>query len=220
MEGVVSGILLLLSMVAAAAMVWTRLQAGFDQPTFDEMIAAIDENSLWYNYHGVARMFFGGLIIAAASLITSAMALARGWQLRVSGPLLSLGGIAMVASGVLVIFISGVYWTDIYDVEQFDEYRSLAGSIGNTFIGTAILLLTPVQWRLGGLMKVLGGFAPIAGISMILVWWDAPEIHRVSGFGFLFWTLGTSLALIFGWFGPKKQSDPNVQSEQARRLEV
>ena len=218
-EGVVSGILILLATIAAMAMVWTRLQADIDQPTFEEMLVAIDENLVWYHWHGSMRVIFGGLLIAAASLIRPAMASAQGWQLRVSAVLLNLGGIAMVVSGVLVLFVGSVYWTDIYDVEQFDGYRSLAGSIGNTAIGLAIILMTPIQWRLGGMMKFLGIFAPLVGLGMVIVWWDASGVHQVSGVLFLLWMLGTSISLIFGWFGHQERNDPSLTLGQARKLE-
>lgn len=218
-EGVVSGILLLLSAIVAMVMAWTRLQADIDQPTFEEMLAAIDENLYWYHSHGSMRVIFGGLLIAAASLIRPAMASAQGWQLKVSAALLILGGIAMVVSGFLVLFVGSVYWTDIYDVGQFDGYRALAGSIGNTTIGLAIILMTPIQWRLGGMMKFLGTLAPFAGLGMVIVWWDASSLHQISGVLFLLWMLGTSISLTFGWFGRREQNDPSSTLGQARKLE-
>ncbi len=215
-----SGFLLFLATIAAAAMVWTRLQADVDQPTFEEMLVAIDKNLVWYHWHGSMRVFFGGLLIAAASLIRPAMASAQGWQLRISVVLMSLGGIAMIVSGVLVIFVGSVYWTDIYDVEQFNGYRSLAGNIGNTMIGLAIILMTQIQWRLGGMMKLLGVLAPITGLGMIIIWWDALSVHQISGTLFLLWMLGTSISLIFGWFRNHEPDDPDLTSVQARKFEA
>ena len=200
-------------------MAWTRLQADIDQPTFEEMLVAIDENLVWYHWHGSMRVVFGGLMIAAASLIRPAVPSAQGWQLRVSAVLLNLGGIAMVVSGVLVLFVGSVYWTDIYDVKQFDGYRSLAGNIGNTAIGLAIILMTPIQWRLGGMMKLLGTLSPLAGLSMVFVWWDASSVHQISGVLSLLWMLGTSISLIFGRFRHREQNDPGLALGQARKLE-
>ncbi len=220
MEGCVAGFLLLLTSVAAAAMVWTRIQADVDQASFEEMLVAIDENLLWYIWHGTARAFFGGLLIGSASLIRSAMSLAQGWQLRWSSLLLSLGGTAMIVSGVLVVFIASVYWTDTYDIEQFDEYRRVAGSIGNTLVGLAIIGLTLVQWRLGGLMKLLGGLAPITGLGMIMVWWDSLNVHQLTGTLFLLWMLGTAFSLIFGWFGSSRDDDSERVSEPAKEFQA
>ena len=186
-------------------MVWTRLQADIDHPTFEETLAAIDQNTLWYTWHGMARTFFSALLIAVAGFIKPAMLLARGWQLRLSSVLLSLGGIAMIISGVLVIFIASVHWVDTYDLESFDHYREITGSVGNTLIGLAIVLLSVVQWRLGGFMKPVALLAPFAGIGMILVWVDAATIfHRISGTGFLVWLLATALVLIAGAFGSRR----------------
>ena len=212
-ETVTAGLLLIFAAIAAVAMVWTRLQADIDQPTFEETLAAIDQNTLWYTWHGLARTFFGALLIVVAAFIGLAMFLARGWQLRLSSILLNLGGIAMIVSGVLVIFISTVYWTDAYDVESFDHYREIAGSIGNTFIGLAIILLSVVQWRLGGFMKPVALLAPFVGIGMILVWIDAATIlHRISGTGFLIWLLATAIVLMSGVFG-SPQTEPNVGND-------
>ena len=209
-EAVTAGLLLIVSATAAAAMVWTRLQADIDQPTFGETLAAIDQNTLWYTWHGMARTFFGALLIIAAAFIRPAMLLARGWQLQMSSILLNLGGIAMITSGVLVLFISTVYWADAYDVESFDHYREIAGSIGNTFIGLAIILLTVVQWRLGRFMKPVAAIAPFVGIGMILVWIDAATIlHRISGTDFLIWLLATAIVLIAGAFS-SPQTEPNI----------
>ncbi len=217
-EGAISGILLFLATIAAIAMAWTRLQADVDQPTFEEMLVAIDENLIWYHWHGTMRVLFGGLLIAAASLMGPAMASAQGWQLRGSGVLLGIGGIAMLLSGVLVIFVGSVYWSDTFEVEQIDSYRSLSGNIGNTAIGLAIILMTPIQWRLGGMMKFLSGLAPLSGLGMVIVWWDASSVHQISGVLFLLWMLGTSISLMFGWFGHQKHNDPSLTLGQARKL--
>ena len=212
-EAVTAGFLLILAAIAAVAMVWTRLQADIDQPTFEETLAAIDQNTIWYSWHGTARAFFGVSLIIAAAFIKPAMFLARGWQLRLSSIVLNLGGIAMIVSGVLVIFISTVYWTDAYDVESFDHYREIAGSIGNTFIGLAIILLSVVQWRLGRFMKPVAAIAPFVGIGMILVWIDAATIlHRISGTSFLIWLLATAIVLMSGTFA-SPQTEPNVGTD-------
>ena len=212
-EATTAGLLLIVSAIAAVAMVWTRLQADIDQPTFEETLAAIDQNTLWYTWHGLARTFFGALLIVVAAFIGPAMFLARGWQLRLSSILLNLGGIAMIVSGVLVIFISTVYWTDAYDIATFDHYREVTGSIGNTFIGLAIVLLSVVQWRLSGFMKPVALLAPFVGIGMILVWIDATTIlHRISGTGFLIWLLATAIVLVSGTFA-SPQTEPNVGND-------
>ena len=209
-NAIAAGFLLILAAITAVAMVWTRLQADIDQPTFEETLAAIDQNTLWYTWHGLARTFFGASLIIVAVFIKPAMFLARGWQLRLSSIVLNLGGIAMITSGVIVLFISTVYWTDAYDVESFDHYREIAGSIGNTLIGLAIILLTVVQWRLGGFLKSVALLAPFVGIGMILVWIDATTIlHRISGTGFLIWLLATAIVLIAGAFS-SPQTEPNI----------
>ena len=209
------------SAIAAAAMVWTRLQADIDQPTFEETLAAIDQNTLWYTWHGMARTFFGALLIAAAGFLKPAVFLARGWQLRLSGVLLSLGGIAMIISGALVIFIVAAYWVDTYNLESFDHYREITGSIGNTLIGLAIVLLSVVQWRLGGFMKPVALLAPFVGIGMILVWVDAATIfHRISGSGFLIWLIATAFVLIAGAFSSARTKPVIGTDDSIHKLRI
>ena len=202
-------------------MVWTRLQADIDQPSFEETLAAIDQNTLWYTWHGMARTFFGALLIAAAGFLKPAVFLARGWQLRLSGVLLSLGGIAMIISGALVIFIVAAYWVDTYNLERFDHYREITGSIGNTLIGLAIVLLSVVQWRLGGFIKPVTLLAPFVGIGMILVWLDAAtNLHRISGTGFLIWLLATALVLIAGAFGSRRTKPVIGTDDSIHKLRI
>ncbi len=220
-EAITAGSLLIFSAIAAAAMVWTRLQADIDQPTFEETLAAIDQNTLWYTWHGMARTFFGALLIAVAGFIRPAMFLARGWQLRLSSVFLSLGGIAMIISGVLAVFIVAVYWVDTYDLESFDHYREITGSIGNTLIGLAIVLLSVVQWRLGGFMKPVALLALFVGIGMILVWLDAATIfHRISGTGFLVWLLATALVLIAGSIGSRRTKSAIGTDNSIHKLRI
>ncbi|MCY4474858.1 MAG: hypothetical protein OXC83_05420 [Chloroflexi bacterium] len=219
-EAITAGTLLILSAIAATAMVWARLQADIDQPTFEETLAAIDQNTLWYTWHGAARTFFGALLIAAASLIGPAMASAQGWHLKVAVALLILGGIVMVVSGVIVIFVGSFDWTEIYDVEQLDGNRALAGSISNTIIGLAIILMAPVQWSQGGIMKLTGWLAPLTGLGMVIIWWDSSSIHQISGLLFLSWILGTSIGLIIGRNGLPRKSRDIANTDQPARVQA
>ncbi len=218
-EGFIAGILLLLASIAAAFMVWTRLQADFDHATFQEMVTAIDQNTLWYSWHGTSRVVFGALLIGFATIITTTITPPHGWQLRGSAWLLSIGGAAMIASGVLVIFISAVYRAEVYDVESLDQYRAVVGSIGNTLVGLSIVLMTPIQWRLGGLMKLSAVLAPIVGVSMVLVWWDSSTIHRLSGAGFFIWMIITAVSLMFGLFGPERTNGNFQMADTARKFQ-
>ena len=183
-EATTAGLLLIVSAIAAVAMVWTRLQADIDQPTFEETLAAIDQNTIWYSWHGTARAFFGVSLIIAAAFIKPAMFLARGWQLRLSSIVLNLGGIAMIVSGVLVIFISLLDRRSTSKVSTITarsrKYRQHLYRFGHHPAEMAI-----------GFHEASGLLAPFVGIGMILVWIDAATIlHRISGTGFLIWLLG------------------------------
>ncbi len=103
LEGTIGGFILILTALAAVAMVWTRLEANVDNPTLEATFRAIDENSAMYNWHGTARLWFCGLLLASSYFISPALAQARAIGLRASRLFLTLAGIAMIVSGILTI---------------------------------------------------------------------------------------------------------------------
>ena len=222
-EGVIAGLMLLLAAVAAGFMVWTRLEGQFDQPTLEEALRAIDENSIWVTYHGVARIWFGASLIFASVFVGLALNPFGGTGLTLAQWLFVLGGIAMIVSGVLTTLSPAVVQSnDVFgltDPESFYDLRRIAGSVGNTAIGAALICITRTQWGLRGLMRFSALIAPLVGIGMVVVWLDAAAVtHRVSGAGFGIWMVTTAVALILGSL--RYQPSTAKNSVDAHRLRV
>ncbi len=224
LEGTIGGFTLILTAVAAVAMVWTRLEASVDHPTLEAIFRAIDENSAMYNWHGTARLWFGGLLLASSYFIGPALVQARAIGLQSSRIFLTLAGIAMIVSGILTILLpSLIVFDDAFGTETPESiyhYRGLAGNIGNSLIGLAILSMALTQWRFGGLMKPIAALGIILGPTMLLVWWDAATIsHRITGTGLLIWLLLTATALFIGQRDHKKSEQETTEPTQHFQVE-
>ena len=203
LQATIAGFMLIFTAVAAVAMVWTRLQADVDHETIEATFRAIDENSTMYNFHGTARIWFGGLLLASSYFVSPALSLTRSVGLPISRLFMTLGGVAMIISGVLTIILpSLIIFNEAVgttDSESIYNYRGLAGNIGNSLIGLAILSMAPIQWKFGRLMKLIAALGFILGPTMLLVWWDADTIsHRITGTGLLVWLILTAIALFIG----------------------
>ena len=224
LEGTIGGFILILTALAATAMVWTRLEANVDHATIEATFRAIDENSTMYNWHGTARLWFGGLLLASSSFISPALAEARAIGLRASRLFLTLAGIAMIVSGILTVLLpSLIVFDDAFGTEAPEtiyNYRGLAGNIGNSLIGLAILSMALTQWRFGRLMKPIAALGIILGPTMLLVWWDAATIsHRITGTGLLIWLLLTATALFIGQRDHKKSEQETTEPTQHFQVE-
>ena len=222
----VLGFLLLLTAIAAPAMVWTRLESNTDQPTFEETFRASDQNSTWFNWHGTARIWFGAMLSNSQYFIGTALASGRGFGSGLAKACLALGGIAFIATGVITTLLPSLIVFDAAlgsaDPDQYYYYRGLAGNIGNSLIGLALILLGPTQWRSGGMMKPLALSGTIIGVALILVWWDAATmLHRASSAGFIIWLVVTALVLITTKHSESTPVDPAAsESNEAHKFQV
>ena len=215
----IAGLVLILVAISAVAMVWTRFQANFDHETIEATLRAIDENAGMFSWHGTARILFGGLLVVSAYVVNPAVAHARALGLSTSRLVLVLSGIAMIASGVLTVTLSGLAgFNDGFGTtyqESIYYYRGIAGNISNTLLGLAVFTMAPTQWKFGGSMKPAAALGILLGPLMLLIWWDAASIsHSVSGTGFILWLLLTSVALFVG------KRDGATSEKSARHLEV
>ena len=220
------GFLLLLTAIAAAAMVWTRLESNTNRTTLEETFRAIDENSTWFNWHGTARIWFGTMLLTSQYFIGSALASGRGFGSGLAKACLALRSIAFIASGVITTLLPNLIVFDAAlgsaDPEQYYYYRGLAGNIRNWLVGLELILLGPTQWRPGSMMKPLALLGTIIGVAMILVWWDAAtELHRESAAGFMIWLVVTALVLITTKHGDSTPVNPAAsESNEAHRFQV
>ena len=218
-EATIAGVVLILVAISAVAMVWTRFQANFDHETIEATLRAIDENAGMFSWHGTARILFGGLLVVSAYFINPAVAHARAIGLSISRLVLVLSGIAMIASGVLTVTLSGLAeFNDGFGTtyqESIYYYRGIAGNISNTLLGLAVFTMAPTQWKFGGSMKPAAALGDSA--------WSADVVDLVGCrlyFAFRFWDrlilwlLLTSVALFIG------KRDGGTSEESTRHVQV
>ena len=217
----VAGALLLLTAVATAVMVPTRLMADADQPTLRLTLEAISANSLPYTCSAIARILSGVFLLAAAGLMWSVTTPYRPTPARLAMTALSLSGVVTIVSGVCAIMLttvspSAIALDDARLLEtagRLDTARWITGKVGFTLAGLGLIALGPVQWRAGGLLKVSAVADVIIGVAMLFIWVDAATVmHRVSGVAFLAWLIVSGLWLVAGLFKPPastvEQDDP------------
>ena len=207
----VAGVLLLLTAVATAVMVPTRLMADADQPTLRLTLEAISANTLPYTYSAIARIFSGVFLLAAAGLMRSVTTPYRPAPARLAMTALSLSGVVTIVSGVCSIMLttigpSAIAFDDARLLEtagRLDAARWITGKVGFTLAGLGLIALGPVQWRTGGLLKVSAVADVIIGVAMLFIWVDAATVmHRVSGVAFLAWLIVSGLWLVAGLLKP------------------
>ena len=211
-ERIVAATFLWVAAVAAVAMVWTRLQADFDHPTIAESLRAIDANVMWFQLHGTARIWLGAALIMSQIFIGASLSDNRQLTFRLGRNFMLFGGIAFIVSGVIVTILpSAIAFDEVLgiDAESYYEYRGIAGNIGSSLVGSALIAFAPAQWRSGHAMKYAAILGTVTGVGMLIVWWDAATfMHRVTGAGFLVWLL--MMALLTVWDrGTKQGDDPN-----------
>ncbi len=206
-----AGVFLLLTAVATAIMVPTRIMADADQPTLRLTLEAIDENTLAYTYSAVARIVSGIFLLAAAGLLRSVTTPWYSAPAKLAMTALSLSGVITVVSGVCALILTNVGPSAIaFDgallfelANRLDTARWITGKAGFSLAGLGLIALAPVQWRVGGLLKVSAVADVIIGVVMLFIWVDAATVmHRVSGIAFLAWLIVSGLWLVAGLLQP------------------
>ncbi len=82
-------------------------------------------------------------------------------------------------------------------------FRRAAGALGFTLAGLALVALGPVQWRMGGVLRVAAVAVAVLGVAMLFIWVDAATVvHRITGIGFLLWLIVAGLWLAAGRVRP------------------
>ena len=146
-------------------------------------------------------------LLLAASGITSAVSGAAAIGLSVLAPepqavaVLGSGG----ESGWARIAQPGdpgsqeaVMLPDVYVAEEaLFAVRWITGTLGFTLAGLALVALGPVQWQMGGLLRVTAVVAAVLGVAMLFIWVDAATaVHRITGVAFLIWLIVVGLWLV------------------------
>ena len=209
-----AGLLLLLAAVATAVSVLTRLTSSMEPTEGAPVQFTIILSTGVYAVAGAARMLAGlGLLAAAVFLrrATSAWhraADAASLLLGASGAVTAVSGACMLAlameipqaaSGGTGPVVAPIVWEIPGWVEPMDAARWITGKIGFTLAGLGLIALGPVQWRMGGLLKVSAVADVIIGVAMLFIWVDAATVmHRVSGIAFLVWLIVSGVWLTAG----------------------
>ena len=155
-------------------------------------------------HHSAAMMV--AAVMLAASGIASAVSGVSAVALAVSAP--EPQAVAVLASGE-----SG--WARLAqpgdadtqtlpllpDVGFVEEWlfgvRWITGSLGFTLAGLALVALAPVQWRMGGILRITAVVDAVLGVAMLFIWLDAATaVHRVTGIAFLVWLILVGLWLV------------------------
>ena len=82
--------------------------------------------------------------------------------------------------------------------------RWATGALGFTLAGLGLVALAPVQWRVGGVLRVSALVVVVLGLAMLSIWIDAATVmHRITGVGFLIWLIAAGLWLAAGRVRPQ-----------------
>ena len=212
-----AGLLLLLAAIATAVSVLTRLTSSMEPPEGAPVQFTFVLNTGVYAIAGAARILAGvGLLAAAVFLRRTTSAWHRwahvaGRMLEASGAVTAVSGACMLAlameipqaaSGTGPVVVPMV-WVIPGWVEPIDAARWITGKAGFTLAGLGLIALGPVQWRMGGLLKVSAVADVIIGVAMLFIWIDAATVmHRVSGIAFLAWLVVSGVWLAVGLLKP------------------
>ena len=207
----VSGLLLLLTAVATAVSVMTRLNSSMEPLAGSPIQVPIILDTGQYVIAGAARTLSGLALLAAAVFLRLALRREQPIAAGIATTLLELSGAATAISGAAMLALAAgipqaadgsatlVAWDAPGWVEPADAARWIAGKVGFTLAGLGLIALGPVQWRVGGLLKVSAVADVIIGVAMLFIWVDAATMmHRVSGIAFLLWLIISGVWLVAG----------------------
>ena len=203
------GIFLLLTALATAISVPARLAADADLPTLNESLAAIGAAKGAYGTGGAARMI-GGLTLVAAAIplwrsLKSCNTIAGGAAVL----FFVTSGLASMVSGAAALALAVAAPTDLTspelvvlpEEELAFAIRRITGTVGFTLAGLGLVALGPVQWRMGGLLRITAVVDVVLGVAMLFIWVDAATVvHRITGVAFLIWLIVVGLWLVIPRF--------------------
>ena len=175
-----------------------------------EKLAAIGSASAAYATGGAARLVGGLTLLAAGFYLWRAMGAAFPRAMVAVAVLLAGSGITSAVSGASAVALAvlapepqatavltpGMPWA--YGTEETLLWvRWFTGTLGFTLAGLALVVLSPVQWRLGGLQRITAAAGVVIGVAMLFIWVDAATVvHRISGVAFLIWLIVVGLWLV------------------------
>ena len=214
----ISGLLLLLAAVATAVSVMTRLSGSMEPLEGSPIQVPTILDAGQYVVAGAARTVSGLALVAAAVFLKLALRRDQPVAAGIAMTLLELSGAATAISGAAMLALAGglpqaaegtaplAAWDMPGWVGSVDGIRWIAGKVGFTLAGLGLIALGPVQWRIGGLLKVSAVADVIIGVAMLFIWVDAATVmHRISGIAFLAWLIVSGVWLTLGLMQPARR---------------
>ncbi len=177
-----------------------------------EKLVAIGSAKGAYGIGGAARLVGGITLLAAGIALWRAMSGIHPSAMGMTAALLVVSGIASAVSGASAVALAVMAPEPPETVvlnygeamaagaeDALFTARWVAGALGFTLAGLALVALAPVQWRMGKVLRVSAVVGVVLGLAMLFIWMDAATVvHRVTGIAFLVWLILAGLWLIIG----------------------
>ena len=178
-----------------------------------EKLGAIAGNKVAYGTGGAARLVGGLMLMAAGFYLWRAIGERHPTAMAIVAVLLVASGIASAVSGASAVALAvmspelqatrvytyspGTTGWDYGAEQALFSVRWITGSLGFTLAGLALVALAPVQWRMGGVLRVTAVVDVVLGVAMLFIWLDAATVvHRITGVAFLIWLIVVGLWLV------------------------
>ncbi len=197
------GTLLLATALVTAVMVYARVASGTDQATMLESLRAVAENRELYALFGGARLVSGLTLLAAGWLLLRTWIIRDRWATPWVPYLFIASGVCTGISGASALVVMTQADLQIAPAADLGGIRAvvnltvIAGKVGFTLAGLALILAAWFQRQVGGTLRKVAPASAVLGIAMQLIWWGAATvIHPIVGGIFFLWLLviGTMLA--------------------------
>ena len=195
-----AGALLLLTALVTAVSAVTRVSAEADfQPSLQDTLDAIADQSGLYGLGGATRLVSGVTLGAAAWFLL------RTWiiRLRLGSPtvpgLFLVSGVFTAVSGLCAVILALAAPEINPLIEWSALIRWLTGKIGFALAGLALVVASRYQWKAGGILRFIAPVSGILGLAMQFIWIDSATLaHPIVGTGFFLWLLAVGFMLFTG----------------------
>ena len=190
----------MLTALVTAVSALTRVSADADfQPSLQDTLDAIADQSRLYGLGGAARLVSGVTLGAAAWFLL------RTWiiRLRLGSPavpgLFLLSGVFTAVSGLCAVILALAAPEVNLLIEWSALIRWLTGKIGFALAGLALVVASRYQWKAGGTLLFIAPVSGILGLAMQFIWIDSATLaHPIVGTGFFLWLLAVGFMLFTG----------------------
>lgn len=195
-----AGGLLVLTALITAVSALTRVSADADfQPSLQDTLDAIADQSGLYGLGGAARLVSGVTLGAAAWFLL------RTWiiRLRLGSPavpgLFLVSGVFTAVSGLCAVILAVAAPEVNPLLESSALVRWLSGKIGFALAGLALVVASRYQWKAGGALRRIAPVSGTLGLAMQFIWVDSATLaHPIVGAAFFLWLLAVGFMLFTG----------------------